>query len=429
MKKLQYTSLNAIMNWSVQYILSQKFSYNKNFRLVRIGDFLKRNKTPISIKDDIYYKRATIKVNNGGIFLRDKEIGKKIGTKKQFLINEGQFLLSKIDARNGAFGVVPPELEGGIITGNFWTFDVDYELINPYFLSLVTTTKEFISFCEGASNGTTNRHYLQEDLFLNVQIPLPTLKEQNRIVAAYNKKIKLAEQQEKESKKGLQFVSFCDVFEWGSDRVLNKSDFKSNSYKTTSFAERPDLAIEIFRGKSPKYDKNSKKILLNQKCNRWNAIELEHAKKVNAEWIESIDNKFFTQQKDIIINSTGEGTIGRASLITQDFEGLLYDSHILLLRTDKNTLSPEFFTILLNSSYGQSQIEKIKSAQSTKQTELGITNLKKIIFPLPSEDIQKKLILRIKEIRNKIKHLRQQAKENRQQAISDFENKIFEPCN
>ena len=64
-----------------------------------------------------------------------------------FVISKGQFLLSKIDARNGAFGVVPDVLDGGVITGNFWTFDVDYSKVNPHYLALLTTTKEFIEFC------------------------------------------------------------------------------------------------------------------------------------------------------------------------------------------------------------------------------------------------------------------------------------------
>ena len=116
--------------------------------------------------------------------LRDEKIGIEIGTKNQFLIFKGQFLLSKIDARNGAFGVVPEDLDGGIITGNFWTFDVDYRVINPHYLTLLTTTQAFIGFCEQASNGTTNRHYLQESLFLNIKVPVPSLEEQEELVAA-----------------------------------------------------------------------------------------------------------------------------------------------------------------------------------------------------------------------------------------------------
>lgn len=195
-KFIEVVPYSGLVNWSVQYLKDSSISFNKKYPLVSISSFLKRNKTAIEIENDKEYKRATIKVHNGGIFLRDIEKGQNIGTKNQFLIKEGQFLLSKIDARNGAFGVVPAELEGGIITGNFWTFDVDYSKVNPHYLSLVTTTPEFIKFSEQASNGTTNRHYLQEETFLNIRIPLPSIEEQNKIFNAYQQRLKLAEQLE-----------------------------------------------------------------------------------------------------------------------------------------------------------------------------------------------------------------------------------------
>ena len=185
-KMLDFVGFNALVNWSVQYLGDSAIKFSRKYPLMRIGDFLTRNKTGIEIQDNETYKRATIRVRNGGIYLRDTQDGRHIGTKKQFLIKAGQFLLSKIDARNGAFGVVPDELDGGIITGNFWTFDVDYAIINPHYLTLLTTAKQFIDFCEQASNGTTNRHYLQEPLFLNIKVPVPSLEEQNKLVQQYN---------------------------------------------------------------------------------------------------------------------------------------------------------------------------------------------------------------------------------------------------
>ena len=186
MKYISTVPFSGLFNWSVQYLNDSKIKFSKAYPMMRIGEFLKRNKTAVTIEDGKTYKRATIKVRNGGIFLRDEEIGSKIGTKNQFLITKGQFLLSKIDARNGAFGVVPNELDGGIITGNFWTFDVNYDIVNPHYLALLTTTKAFVNFCEQASNGTTNRHYLQEPLFLNIKVPVPSLAEQNKLVETYN---------------------------------------------------------------------------------------------------------------------------------------------------------------------------------------------------------------------------------------------------
>ena len=75
---------SELTNWSVQYLLKNDFSYNQNFTLVAIGDFLTRNKTAILVEDDEKYKRVTIKINNGGVFLRDVENGVKIGKKNNF---------------------------------------------------------------------------------------------------------------------------------------------------------------------------------------------------------------------------------------------------------------------------------------------------------------------------------------------------------
>ena len=145
---------------------------------VKIGDLLTRIKESIDIEDDKQYKRVTIKTNNKGVYLRNIEFGRNIGTKKQFIIHAGQFLLSKIDARNGAFGIVPNELDGAIITGNFWTYEVNHELLNIEWFNLFVSSPEFIDICDRASSGTTNRRYLDENKFLNFVISLPSIDEQ-----------------------------------------------------------------------------------------------------------------------------------------------------------------------------------------------------------------------------------------------------------
>lgn len=172
--------------WDVKSRTKLLFPNPDKYPLVKIGDFLTRNKTSIDIVDDKTYKRVTIKLYNQGLFLRDEKNGKKIGTKKQFTIKEGQFLLSKIDAKSGAFGVVPNELDNAIITGNFWTFDVNTNIVNPEYFRYLTNSDSFTAFCEVNSIGTTNRKYLQEDLFLDYNIPLPDKVIQDKIIKEIN---------------------------------------------------------------------------------------------------------------------------------------------------------------------------------------------------------------------------------------------------
>ena len=176
---LDYSKLN---NWSVQNLLENNFNYNKSYSLVKIKKFIKRSKIQTLVDDNTEYKRVKIKLYNKGVSIRDKVFGKDIGTKKQFIIKEGQFLLSKIDARNVAFGIATKEIDGAIITADFFAYDIDETIINPYFLSLITTTDEFLNFAKNSSTGTTNRQRLNEELFLNVEIPLPSIDEQNDLV-------------------------------------------------------------------------------------------------------------------------------------------------------------------------------------------------------------------------------------------------------
>lgn len=151
--------------------------------ITKVGDVLKRVKDDLLIDDLTIYSRITIRMAGKGVALRDRVIGADIGTKRQFVARAGQFILSKIDARNGAFGVVPKECDNAIVTGNFWVFDLDEERLDPRFLQALSRTQKFVASCVGASDGTTNRRYLQEDTFLSMEFGLPSLAEQKAIIS------------------------------------------------------------------------------------------------------------------------------------------------------------------------------------------------------------------------------------------------------
>ncbi len=158
-------------------------------RRVKIGDFLKRIKRPVQIIDDVEYKRITISSNHNGIKRRDVLIGAEIGTKKQFFVKDKDFVLSKIDARNGAFGVVNSLLSDSIITGNFWAYIVDETIVSSQWFLHFTNSDEFISICSQASTGTTHRKYLDEKIFLSYELTVPSIDEQHNIVSIIEQKL------------------------------------------------------------------------------------------------------------------------------------------------------------------------------------------------------------------------------------------------
>jgi type I restriction enzyme S subunit len=149
----------------------------------RIGELLQRSEETIELRPDVQYRQITVKLWGKGVVLRGILTGAEIASSRQMVARRGQFILSRIDARNGALGVVPPELDEAIVTNDFPVFNVVENRLLPTYLGWMCRTASFVEECKRASEGTTNRVRLQEDKFLAREIPLPTLAEQRRVVA------------------------------------------------------------------------------------------------------------------------------------------------------------------------------------------------------------------------------------------------------
>lgn len=155
------------------------------FENVPIGDVLVEKNIQVDILPNLTYKQVTVRTGHKGVALRGTIKGSEIGS-KQFLANEGDFIISKIDARNGAMGIIPKELGGAVVTGDFPLFNFS-ENVNPLFIYYFSNTHYFDNACKQASEGTTNRKRLKLDRFLNIKMPFPPKDEQDRIVGILKK--------------------------------------------------------------------------------------------------------------------------------------------------------------------------------------------------------------------------------------------------
>lgn len=442
-KYLHFVTLQSLVNWSVAYLIKNN-TLSSNFPMVSIGTFLTRNKTAIDVKNNVIYKRVTIKTNGGGVCLRDQKSGKDIGTKKQFVVKEGQFIVSKIDARNGAFGVVPPEANNAIITGNFWTFDVNTKIILPQYLALFTATKEFMLFAEKASNGTTNRHYLQEPLFLSQQIPLPSLEEQNKIVAAYNATIVQADillaqaqnidgqiqnyiQKElgiesKKEEKNNQQKGFLHIFNfhqlWDRWDMLNTSSvifdkLSISKYQIVTLGSTFKCVMRSWKKEGTTFNyiemgcvNPSDGIIESQ------TIETKKAPSRATQIVHA---------GDLIIGTT-RPYLKRFAIVTEQYHNNVCSSAFQVIAPDI-TYNLHFLHEFLLTSFAVEQFEHYM----TGALYPAITNkdLKKIQIPLPPLAIQNEIVNHITALRAEQKDLQQQASELRLQAQQQFEQTIF----
>ncbi|MBS4067217.1 MAG: restriction endonuclease subunit S [Sulfurimonas sp.] len=156
---------------------------SKSWSLVALGDVLKKSEESVSIDPNAHYREVTIKLWGKGVVLRREASGTEMAASRRAIVRKGQFILSRIDARNGAFGLVPELLDGAVVSNDFPSFNLNLERLEPKFLEWLSKTSVFVDLCKAASEGTTNRVRLKEEKFLAMAIPLPPLTEQQWIVA------------------------------------------------------------------------------------------------------------------------------------------------------------------------------------------------------------------------------------------------------
>lgn len=150
---------------------------------IALGDVLCRSSEPAVCMPDAEYDEVTIRLWGKGVISRGKVRGADVTTPRR-VVRANQLILSKIDARNGAIGLVPQELDGAIVSNDFPSFEfADSRQLDPAFMGWMVRSRHFVELCKAASEGTTNRVRIKEDRFLAQQIVLPPLAEQQAIVS------------------------------------------------------------------------------------------------------------------------------------------------------------------------------------------------------------------------------------------------------
>jgi type I restriction enzyme S subunit len=154
---------------------------------ITIERFLTKSEAWVPVAPDGQYKQITARLWGKGLTLRGEVPGAAIAAPRQFCAKAGQFLISRIDARHGAFGIVPAELDGALVSNDFPCFDIDASTVLPHYFEWYSRTPQFVDLCRRASEGSTNRVRMKEEKFLKMAVPLPSLEEQLRIVKRLDK--------------------------------------------------------------------------------------------------------------------------------------------------------------------------------------------------------------------------------------------------
>ena len=140
----------------------------------KCGDVMKESRIPGHSGD--VAKKITVKLWGKGVFKKD-DIGSS--NTQYFVRKEGQFIYSKLDFLNSAFGVIPKELDSYETTADLPAFDC--VCVNPYFMFYRAIQPNFYYENGIIADGSRKAKRIHADVFLNMPLKLPSIEEQNKI--------------------------------------------------------------------------------------------------------------------------------------------------------------------------------------------------------------------------------------------------------
>lgn len=227
------------------------------------------------------------------------------------------------------------------------------------------------TLAEGSTGQTEiNRKRLQEEIVISFPKEKKTQERIARFLLNIDEKIKVNDK----INKNLLEQALAIYKDWFCDYALSDGTLPENWKITTIDA----ISSLVTRGIAPKYDDSSDQIVLNQKCIRDHTIDISLArrhlpKKINEKWIS---------KGDLLINSTGTGTLGRVAQVWFEANNMTVDSHVTIVRPKDSILQSYI------GFWGLSHESEIEAQHtgSTGQTELPRDRVKAMELPLPDED-------------------------------------------
>lgn len=246
-----------------------------------------------------------------------------------------------------------------------------------YFLIHIGETQEIRQYYTG---GATIKH-LPAAALNRVVIRYPSYDTQGRIagvLSAYDKLIENNRKQIKlleEAAQRLHKEWFVDLRFPGHETTPIHNGIPEG-WKRTTVGQSSSL---VSRGVTPAYADDSNELVLGQRCVRNNLIDLSFArhhkpKKPNEKWLK---------KWDVLINSTGTGSLGRTAQFWLDSNNVVVDSHITIIRAQQR----EVAAYLGQWAFSNEAMLEALHTGSTGQTELPRDRVANCHVLIPDNDL------------------------------------------
>lgn len=281
----------------------------------------------------------------------------------RYTVKADDIVLTIVGANIGDVGLIPKHLDGANLTENAvkltsFNENCHFKYLLYYFL-LPGKKKQLEQVAAGSAQGKLGLYKIKD-----IEVPIPSLPTQRKIASILS--------------------AYDDLIENNLKRIKlleEKAQLHYIQYKPIEKIALQDIADYLGRGVTPKYEEGSGFYAINQKANKGSLLEYSQFKSLDSK-LEVPDDKF-AKWGDLLINSLGEGTLGRVHFYTDKSDLYAVDQHMSIFRTQKQHYTFYLYQFL-SSNYGQGLLDSLKKG-GTNMTMLNISDLRQLIVSFPSE--------------------------------------------
>jgi len=308
-----------------------------------------------------------------------------------YVLNEGDLIVAMTEQAEGLLGssAIIPRSGRYLHNQRLGLVQVrDQSEADKGFLYYLFNSKPVRQQIRGSASGTKIRHTAPSRIG-EVKVSVPPLPFQRRIAGILSAYDDLIENNQRRIKI-LEEMARSLYREWfvlfrfpGYDKVKMVHSSLGPIPQGWEVKKLGDLTVVLNRGISPTYDdEGGDSKVVNQKCIRDQRLSLEPARRQS----KPIPPDKRIRFGDVLINSTGVGTLGRVAQVYEDLDQCTVDTHVTIVRPKADT-DVDFFGCMLLLK--QEDFERL-GIGATGQTELGRTAIGEIEIPVSPDSLQKR---------------------------------------
>lgn len=347
-------------------------------RQVPLSDIAHPVARTVTVAPGHAYRTIGVKWWGEGAYERATIDGSQTAAKTLTLVKENDLIINKIWVRHGSTAIATHIVDGCAASGEFPTFELDRSRVEPRWIHWMTKTQHFWSKCDGLSQGTSGKNRIKPELFLTIEIPLPPLAEQRRIVARIEElAVRIAEA------RGLRRQAVTEsklLMPSMTDRVLTQS----GADETTVEA----VARSVTDGDHlppPRTETGIPFLFISDVVG--GKVDLSTCKWVSPDYYRNLSPSRIAKRNDVLY--TAVGSYGVPCLVDID-EPFCFQRHIAIIKPDQQKILPAYLTRSLSSSrvFEQATAGATGSAQLT----VPLKTIRTLRFPLPSLPEQRRIM-------------------------------------